>query len=869
MSRARSGERTLGLPRLSDDSSCQVVRGLTQFNDGYKCFSNPGTQSPFGEHPLRSISSFGTRANSRVAEADAEFSEREALLNESSDRVHSSASESSASGAVSHLTGGGQPLDQVSFDDLLMGIDTALACGTRAITTVRHDQEIVSKVPLGAVMHFKVPLPSRPTSVTVAVARSSGPPPLLWASTSCERPHSRNHEVRGKGGVVRYDHVLQADDTVQLDRRHAVPSHRELFVTLQAATGACAFRLSVAFKLVKVQLTRKELATQVQVLKGGWEVRVAELQAAQDLRDQFDGHLDNLREAARAKLKDEPTNHKDKNRRAVCDAAPRPDYLRRHKRALQRCARQDAAAQRREEAERQCADRMMGWIKRSATHAQPPMPKELQRTWLVRLAAGGFAVMARRAAEARRAARRPAAPPGPVAGIIARFVYRCRNLYPARRRRALYGNVLALRVAVIAYARGIYPVCMHASQPKINAFLQHHAFNRDTPNFIGIVKRFRQKVMMVQKWWFEDRIRRRAYIDCLAHYWSNIEVMVQKELAIGRMEKEHEAAEARQEMQKMIDQRIRDIEAAHGHGLPKSRLSRAAAAGLRRGTAHVPDSDVQRGPRSLATLVGQRGSATAAPAGQRGSSTAARAKARPDIINRALTFPVSPANNRCSSSTSTARNSLATPRRRSRNSGEDHIRVDRLPDCVIRYVLGGYVSRMRRSRADRVRAWERSRLRDRFRQDVEAFSGAEEHAAKTAARPAVVYIDRLELEALIRQTAHEMELGEFRHVIFDRCRVLRRWFAVFARLLGGTRSRRSSSVGPRSRQRPSAAHRQSVDLDNSGEASQPLSRRGSVADAWDHGTNGAAAGRAPASLDPTASSPPPLHVEDVPDGAAP
>merc|ERR1712232_1341630 len=95
------------------------------------------------------------------------------------------------------------------------------------------------------------------------------------------------------------------------------------------------------------------------------------------------------------------------------------------------------------------------------------------------------------------------------AGIIHQFFVMnlCR-----RRRRRLYRNVIKMRLALTAYARTMQPLVMAASAPVVRHFLDIHAFHKEAPNVAGALRRFRARVVLIQKWWAQLKMIRRAYI---------------------------------------------------------------------------------------------------------------------------------------------------------------------------------------------------------------------------------------------------------------------------------------------------------------------------------------------------------------------
>merc|ERR1712032_384056 len=133
-------------------------------------------------------------------------------------------------------------------------------CPTRLM---KQDEQIAERLPLRGTRQYKIPLPSRPTAITITIGKLTGIAPLLWGSTSCERPSAKSHSLRGKDQKLVYEHaILHAieddEDMANFDRRHAVPHCRELFVTAEADKGECSYELSVSFSHMKIVLSRDE-----------------------------------------------------------------------------------------------------------------------------------------------------------------------------------------------------------------------------------------------------------------------------------------------------------------------------------------------------------------------------------------------------------------------------------------------------------------------------------------------------------------------------------------------------------------------------------------------------------------------------------
>lgn len=343
------------LPPLKPASAnCSLLQNLKQLQ---AASLQPARQSPrqpasLDARSLRTISTVSRRANACVQELDAEMvasqasRKRGAVLDRGISRSIIEIVDAEA------LSG-----DSSDFETLVSEIDNALHGNTSNHRTLRKGEVLPDRLAPRGVHYFKVPLPSRPTEVTVSVSRPSGSKPLgLWASTSCEKPHTGNYEIKGKDDKIVYKHVLspsqhEEDISNCVDRRHAVPSCREMFFAVEAQANEAHFELSVSFQPLNVVLTRKELAGQLLKIRRSWEARILELQREPVAREQFEEHIVEIKSkrAETQQTMSHGQNFVERNRRCVQDWTPRSKRTGLHKRALQMCARQEAASRRRDE----------------------------------------------------------------------------------------------------------------------------------------------------------------------------------------------------------------------------------------------------------------------------------------------------------------------------------------------------------------------------------------------------------------------------------------------------------------------------------------------------------------------------------------
>lgn len=307
-------------------------------------------------HSLRTISTVSRLANACLEELDAEMpadvsppnGKRHAVM----DRNHASIVAPLPNDADLFQGLSGATRD---FESMVAEIEKSLNGNEANHRILRRGDVLSDRLPPRGVRNFKVPLPNRPTAVTISMSRNATSKPAeMWASTSCEKPHSGNYEIKGKDDKVVYKHVFnpgQHDEDLAagVDRRHAVPSCRDLYVGVEAQSTEIHFELTVNMQLLNVVLTRKELAGQLMKIRRSWEARIMELQAQPVARAEFEEYIFELR---RHKIESQQTQSGGRdfvrrNCRAAADSTPRQRRIGRHLQALRHCARQDAAAQRR------------------------------------------------------------------------------------------------------------------------------------------------------------------------------------------------------------------------------------------------------------------------------------------------------------------------------------------------------------------------------------------------------------------------------------------------------------------------------------------------------------------------------------------
>jgi len=523
-----------------------------------------------------------------------------------------------------------------------------------------------------------------------------------------------------------------ADDTEDvggLDRRSAVPACRELFVTAEAEAGECTYRLLVTFGVIKIVLSRAEIASQVQKIRRGWEARVAMLQREPAQREQFEEHVRAVLEERRSRKRDHHRgmNFLDRNARQVSEASPRRRLLKLQKQALRGFARHDAVNHAREEIEEEEEHRKVSWLNKSEQRRvlraeelqrqeMEQRQQDLQRQWLTKMAMLAFAEKTARTFTELRDAHEFIQKQICSAGVIHKYFVRslCR-----KRRSELYRNVIKLRVALIAYTRMVRPAVMSASQPVIRGFLDVYAFHRESPTLSGALNRFRARVVLIQKWWAQLKLIRKAYVCLFLPFWIEIQMRVYKEWSHEIASQEHAAMQAENDIRKTLAAgRVSDMEKA-------SRLSRR---------------NLTKGPSVLRTNT-------------RGSFDSEA--------------------------------DLSVPARQATIEQN----MDQLPVREVKPLLTAYICKMQRSHKQRVKDWEENRQAAQWAKDLEGF-GVHEDAPKGAkpgalssTKPRVVYKDFTELEALVRQHMERWKKaeGDFKHVKAGRRNIMKQPFRAWVR----------------------------------------------------------------------------------------
>lgn len=667
---------------------------------------------------------------------------------------------------------------RTAYDSIVAGIDIAMAGGQREVQTVKRDEEVIETVAMHGLRHYRVPLPSRPTAITVTVSRTAGAAPVaLWGSTtaSCERPTAKSHDLRGKDEKLLYEHAILTTDhdneeAAAVDRRQAVPRCRDLFVTVEAEAGECTYRLSVHFGHVKIVLTRSELASQVQKIKAGWETRLRELQREPAQLEEFKEHVRQLQDSVKLKKTDlyRGKDFTEKNVNSVRQCTPRGKLMHAQENALRTCLRQDEVHHRRERTEAETEKRKMKWLlqkndqREQSDVARQFVEKEQQRqvAWFKKLAAISFLQIVRKEHEAMQSSQQFMTDKLSSAGRIHQFVVRCLSY---KRKNDLYKNVIRFRTAVTVYARVVRPAVACASQPVIRAFLDQYAFHRESPSLVGALHRFRSRVLAIQKWWQMKKRARKAFVSLFRPYWLEIQ---------SRMCREDEAKEAEEKQVANSfesDMRMRALGSAGaaGNGVRKSVGSRKSQVG------NLLGGDAAGKPMRQAIPGGQGDRKSVV--GALGDFASRKSVAHGPGSSRRSMAPAMP---RASLHLHRPMHLKAKPKLATYLESDDEDSEQDVPDYVVNVVLYEYITILQRTHPARVKAWQHEMQNEEFSKDVEGFmtKGFQGDAIQNVfhrPKPRAVYIDVAELGMKVRETIDEWEAGTFRWMTMNRNRLLR------------------------------------------------------------------------------------------------
>lgn len=175
-----------------------------------------------------------------------------------------------------------------SFNGIVTDIEAALNTNTERVLSEQKvllkDRSVTQALEARAARHYRIALPSRAIAVNASLTNVTGTLPLLWASTSVQRPTAREFEYRGKECKLVYEHLpIPAEDGTDA----LMFPCRELFLTVDAAAGNCRYTLTATFGRA---VSRLNIAGIRSPKLSGLQARLAKLQDSY-AREQFEEEL--------------------------------------------------------------------------------------------------------------------------------------------------------------------------------------------------------------------------------------------------------------------------------------------------------------------------------------------------------------------------------------------------------------------------------------------------------------------------------------------------------------------------------------------------------------------------------------------------
>lgn len=492
-----------------------------------------GISSGLSDRPLRSISMFGRRANQRALEASIEIAVRDTRDSSKLAEVNNNA-----------FTGTFET-EKKNFEMMLSSIDVVLTGGRASspLQVVRRDDSVIENLHMNASRHYRVPLPNRPTAVAAILQRSSGTRPCMWGSTSCERPSARNHDYRGKDDKLVYEHVLGGDDDEDnlRDKHHSAPKCSDLYITVEANTGEAGYKMTIFFEPIKVALRQ----VRMQKRRRGWESRAADLQRDTDAREQFEEHVQHLKEQRRLlrQLASNGVDYLQRNIEQITDAKS-SERLAQAKLVCERqVSKQANAMKTREELEDTVLKKRIAWIGRGEARKrqreleeQEDIERELrgdrQRKWLVGLSLVAFTaktgVHFKELREAHELMQRQLCAQAVLRSFFVRFNVRQRRLNQ-------YRNIIKFRMGLATYARVMFPAVLTTCQTAVKTFIDCYAFNRETPSLRSTLQQFRARVVLIQRVYRRKKMCRSMYVQLFFPMWLDIQDRIYNQMVANEV----------------------------------------------------------------------------------------------------------------------------------------------------------------------------------------------------------------------------------------------------------------------------------------------------------------------------------------------
>eukprot|EP00927_Polykrikos_kofoidii_P077875 TRINITY_DN74770_c0_g1_i1.p1 TRINITY_DN74770_c0_g1~~TRINITY_DN74770_c0_g1_i1.p1 ORF type:complete len:445 (-),score=58.67 TRINITY_DN74770_c0_g1_i1:13-1236(-) len=272
-----------------------------------------------------------------------------------------------------------------SFEKLVKSVEASLSGQEGAILPLKRGEQVQDSVPIHGTRHYRVVLPVRPTAVNVSVMRAFGAMPLmLWGSTSCSRPHAKDYDVRSKDDEsMIYRHELRSSlldpEGDIVDRRTAVPSCGELFVTVEGTATSSAYSITVSFEPIKIVRSRIEIHWDRQVSNMTWEARLREIKRDPTKREELFERVREIEDDHKAKCLQRLSekNFLESNRQASAQALPVCKEVRRRQKALKLHAHMDAVHARRNRIDEERAARRTKGPREDSLQDRIVLPRSL------------------------------------------------------------------------------------------------------------------------------------------------------------------------------------------------------------------------------------------------------------------------------------------------------------------------------------------------------------------------------------------------------------------------------------------------------------------------------------------------------------
>jgi hypothetical protein len=551
--------------------------------------------------------------------------------------------------------------------------------------------------------------------------------------------------------------VDDAEEAAVVDRRHAVPPCRELFITVEAEAGECKYLLQVKQTRIKIILTKAEITSQIQKMKRGWESRLHELQREPVAREQFEEYLLNLKDSIWEKKREMYGSHDHVAMNVAMNVAEETDYgtklLKMKKKALKRCALQDEAQKRREVKDQVRQDKLEGWMNRAEArreardeqdraHREQQKLQDVQKDWLLKLAVVTYAEKLKAMSFKAREWKRMLAQKVQSAELIHKYMIRSLSY---KRRQKLYHNIVYARIAFTAYARHARLGVFHAGMPIVRSFLETEGFNREVPSLTGALSRFKGKVIVLQRWWRGVRIKRNAYVQFFLPMWLDLQMLIYRakaeKLAMEELAQQNPETHTRGSTIRRNSNSGADLKQTQHH------TSAAHPAD------HQVDSNTRRGrrPSQCSTRVHHR------------------------VLERQKTIEAT---------------------------------QDQLPAYIIKVLLMEYILRMQKTYRQRVKDWEEEVQNDEFKHDLEGFGVADEDEDSDDdddphfRKPRAVYVDRDELQAIVKDSVATWNAGGWKELRHSRHRIMKGSLKPWRRYVIDKRNRAAMGLPALDDERP-------------------------------------------------------------------